>query len=140
MDFYCLKFDFQAPTLSLREARGGWEVAMTIGESRLGTGFGPNKKVATANSYMDVLAYLDQSDPKIWNTFLEETKGRGDAIGLAHPIYANIAPRLAANMRDLNREIVESELYRNSPVMKDTPFTIEDPSSSTSLPRYPTIE
>lgn len=116
MDFYCQKYEFEAPQIDAREHKGGWEVVMSVGGSRIGIGHGSNKKLATTNCYLDVVAYLDKSDPDLWKTFLEDTKGRGDAFGLATPVYLTIGSRLTEHIRDLTGEVRNSELYRKSPL------------------------
>ena len=115
MDFYCHKFGFDPPAITAQETKGRWEVTLFVDGTRLGDGVGINKKLATADCYLAVVANLDQVDPDIWNTFLKETKGRGDAIGLAPPVYVTLGGRVSDPVRLLRNEMTNSELYMKSP-------------------------
>ncbi|KAF8308056.1 P-loop containing nucleoside triphosphate hydrolase protein [Clavulina sp. PMI_390] len=115
MEYYCLNYQLPNPSLDLAERRGVWEAKLSIDGDLVATGTAANKKLATTNAYLESVAWLDQSDPDLWNKFLKDTKGRGDAVGMAPPYFVSIGPRLSSNIRDLTTELKESELYRNSP-------------------------
>ena len=133
MDFYCHKFGFEPPTTTAQERQGRWEVTMFVDGTRLGGGVGINKKLATAHCYLTAVANLDQTDSELWSTFLEETKGRGDAIGLAPPVYVSLVNRVSDPVRLLCNELTNSELYAKSPA--DVQVISSVPGASPLIPR-----
>lgn len=132
MDFYCHKFGFDPPTITAQETKGRWEVMMFVDGARLGGGVGINKKLATSDCYLTVVANLDKSDSDLWNTFLEETKGRGDAIGLAPPVYVSLGSRVSDPIRLLCNDMKSSELYMKSLVDVQVTSSTHEASLSTA--------
>ena len=115
MDYYCHKYSFAHPEITSEEVRGAWESVMTVGGRRIGVGTGANKKLALSNCYLDVVQYLDGCDATLWKNFLVETKGKGDAIGLAPPVWLHIGARLSDRVKELSTEIAHSQLFANRP-------------------------
>lgn len=115
MDYYCMKFKFGSPDISVTEKRGIWEAVMVVGGRRIGLGSANTKKLATTNCYLDTVQYLDSCDPALWDMFVKETKGRGDALGFSPPVYLNMSGRLLDRIHGLSQEISSSTLYANRP-------------------------
>ena len=150
MEFYCMRYNFPPPVIITKDSRGKWEAILSVGDRRIGVGKGSTKKIATSNSYLDVVRYIDSCDPVLWPAFIIETKNKGDALGLAPPVWLNASGRLGDKLKDLNHELSRSKLYSNRPqplTRDDTALTSDsdatsssssvDPGPSSFVPRPP---
>jgi small subunit ribosomal protein S24e len=120
MDYYCRRYKFGKPDISISEIakRGGsnWEAVMTVGGRRIGLGTSKSKKTAQKACYLDVTQYLETCDPELWKTFLEAAK-TGKDLGLAPKILFTMGDKLEDEVRDLCHDIKKSLLYKNRPAI-----------------------
>lgn len=135
MDYYCRRYGFGKPDIELEEQRHGrmrstWEAVMTVGGRRIGMGSDSTKKTAQVRCYLDVVQYLHQCDPDLWNTFVEASK-TGKDLGLAPKVYFQISPKLEDEIHELCRDIKKSTLYRNRPTIGSGLMGSDAPRSQT---------
>lgn len=136
MDWYCRRFQFGKEDITWedigakRRGGSGWEAIMTVDGKRIGMGSGVNKKAAQIACYLDVVHYLEQCDPVLWQNFQEAAK-TGKDLGLAPKIYFQMSNQLDDEVRDICHDIKQSTLYLNRP--KKTPT--QDPSLAANAHR-----
>lgn len=121
MDYYCRKFGFGKPDITLKEVRARkmnskWEAVMTVGGRRIGLGEGAAKKDANTQCFLDVVQYLEGCDRDLWLSFVAAAKS-GKDLGLAPKVYFQISERLEDEIRDLCVDIRQSTLYKNRPAI-----------------------
>ncbi|KAF8640497.1 hypothetical protein AX17_000159 [Amanita inopinata Kibby_2008] len=136
MDYYCRKFGFEKPNLSLHEVPGSsgrWEAQIMVNDRRIGLGSGPNKKLAQVACYLDVTQYLEGCDAELWKQFVAAERTGAD-LGLAPKVSCQISDGLADDIRGLCMDIRNSKLYRNRPAPQKTT------SSASPLPLIPSYE
>ncbi|SPO41704.1 related to ATP-dependent RNA helicase [Pseudozyma flocculosa] len=123
MDFYCRKFKFGKPDISVHPAtqqKGrksvstGWRATMTVGGSEIGEASGRNKKAATTNCYLDTVQYLESTDPELWKHF-DATHVPGAPIGMAPHIYFTMSDELDDDVRGIYEEVRRSKIFAKRP-------------------------
>ncbi|TDL28437.1 P-loop containing nucleoside triphosphate hydrolase protein [Rickenella mellea] len=119
MDYYCRRYGFGKPDITLEEVRGNppkWEAVMTVGGRRIGLGCGANKKNATISCYLDVAQYLESCDRELWKTFVAAAR-TGKDLGLAPKLIFQVSEQLEDDIRDLCSDVKRSTLFRNRPAI-----------------------
>ncbi|KZW02192.1 P-loop containing nucleoside triphosphate hydrolase protein [Exidia glandulosa HHB12029] len=114
MDYYCVRFGFQPPAIAFEGKNRSWDASLSVGGRRIGLGTGANKRVAMCNAYLDVTKYLYSCDNALWAAFKEAAR-TGKDLGLAPKVNLILSDDLGESMRDLNRFLHNSELYRKRP-------------------------
>ncbi|CAE6428775.1 unnamed protein product [Rhizoctonia solani] len=138
MDFYCKEFNYDPPEVvfdkSEKGSRTAWDATMTVGGRRIGLGYASTKKEAKNNCYIDVTVYLDQCDDTLWSKFKEQLTQRGPDgdPGMATKVHFIMSEDLDDEIRDLCRDIRESNLYANRPITQPTQTSIESGDQSSS--------
>lgn len=138
MDYYCRKYRFGKPFISLQAGKGrnaGWEASMTVDGRRIGLGDAKSKKDATKNCYLDVVHYLEGCDPDLWKSYLKDKK-TGKSMLDSIPVRLHISGRLEDDIKDLNHDMERSELFNNAP-KSSTARSAPMHSSSSRQPRPP---
>ncbi|KAG6851057.1 hypothetical protein H0H93_002949 [Arthromyces matolae] len=129
MDYYCRRYNFGKPDVSFQgigRGNNSWSAYMLIGGQKVGTATATSKKAAQIACYLDVIEYLERSDPDLWKTYLEAVKA-GTDLGMAPKVYFQMTDRLDDELRDLNADIKKSRLYRNRPAIVPSQSTQTSP-------------
>ncbi|EJD47775.1 P-loop containing nucleoside triphosphate hydrolase protein [Auricularia subglabra TFB-10046 SS5] len=119
MEYYCRRFGFDMPLIQyeVHKVRSGnppWDALLAVGGKRIGVGTGVTKKIAMQNAYVDVTQYLHNCDPELWKAFREAMR-TGKDLGLAPRVGLSMSDSLGDSIRELNRFLRGSALYRNRP-------------------------
>ncbi|ELU41447.1 DEAH box polypeptide 36 [Rhizoctonia solani AG-1 IA] len=138
MDFYCKEFHYDPPEITFDKSEQGsrtaWDATMTVGGRRIGLGYASTKKEAKNNCYIDVTVYLDQCDEKLWPKFKQQMAHHGPEgePSMAAKVHFIMSDDLDDEIRDLCKDIKDSNLYANRPVTQPTPESgkSEDQSSN----------
>ena len=72
MGYYCRRYRFGQPDVTTEESKKGWNAVMTVAGRKIGMGSALNKKGAQHQCYLDVVRYLDECDPELWQSFLKQ--------------------------------------------------------------------
>ncbi|KAJ8083994.1 hypothetical protein PM082_002761 [Marasmius tenuissimus] len=111
MDYYCRRYRFSKPDITLTQTPGGnWEAVMTVQGRKIGMGSGTNKKVAQNQVYLDVVKYLESCDPDLWKSF-----GSSEKEGNKMRLFFSLSRETNNSIRDLVVDLKNSSLYRNRP-------------------------
>ena len=105
---------------------------MMVGGRRIGQGSGANKKASMTSCYVDVTQYLEECDPELWKTFLDDAK-TGKDLGVAHAFYFKSSNVVEEQVQDLCETIRRSTLYKRRPKIGSTLTGSDAPETSQSL-------
>ncbi|KAG7099212.1 hypothetical protein E1B28_001079 [Marasmius oreades] len=126
MGYYCRRYRFSQPDITLQESAKGWSAVMTVADRKIGMGSGQNKKAAHNQCYLDVVRYLDECDPELWKSFLKQEHELPKMR-----LYFSLSRETNNSIRDLIVDLSNSTLYRNRPSQSSAP----DSSSVVAVPQ-----
>lgn len=87
---------------------------MRVGGAKIGIGKGSSKKQATTNVYLDTVAYLVDTDPTLWHTFLTLYRP-GTAVIVASPVTFLMSDGLDDELMKLYDTVRGTYLFANRP-------------------------